>query len=58
MSCKKGAAFIPAAILEKGAGLAAHLHLKKHARKQPVSASTQNKHILNHIINDLWGILS
>ncbi len=36
---------------------AAHLHLKRHALKQPVSAS-QNKHFQNDIINDLWGILS
>ncbi len=31
-------------ILEKGAGThATHLHLKRHARKQPVSASTQKR---------------
>ncbi len=43
----------------KGAGrAAAHLHLKRQARKQPVSASTQNRHFQNHIINYLWGILS
>ncbi len=30
-------------ILEKGAGAAAHLYLKRHAQKWRVSASTQNK---------------
>ncbi len=36
----------------------AHLHLKIHTRQQCVSASTQNRHFQNDIINDLWGILS
>ncbi len=42
----------------KGAGpAAAHLHFKKQARKLRVSASTQNRHFQNYIINYLWGIL-
>ncbi len=53
MSCKGTALF-----WKRGRGTAAHLHLKRHAQKQPVSASTQNKHFHNDIINDLWGILS
>ncbi len=40
----------------KGTGAAAHLDLKKQAQKC-VSASTQNCHFLNYIINYLWGIL-
>ncbi len=43
---------------KRGRGAAAHLHLKWHARKQNVSASTQNRHFQNDIINYLWGILS
>ncbi len=35
-------------------GAAAHVHLKRHARKQHESASTQNRYIQNAIINDLW----
>ncbi len=42
----------------KGAGAAAHLNLKKQAWKSLNSASTQNKHFQNDLINDLWGILS
>ncbi len=53
MSCKGTALF-----WKSGRGAAAHLHLKRHALKQHVSASTQNRHFLNNIINDLWGILS
>ncbi len=45
-------------ILERGRGAAAHLHLKKQARNQSVSASTQNRHFQNDLINDRWGILS
>ncbi len=41
-----------------GGGGAAHLHLKRHAPKQCVSASAQNRYFQNDIINDLWGILS
>ncbi len=50
-------------ILKRGRGTAAHLHLKRHARKS-VSASTQNVHnfqilyFQNDIIIYLWGILS
>ncbi len=29
---------------KRGRGAAAHLHLKIHVRKQPISASTQNRH--------------
>ncbi len=47
MSCK-------AQLWKRGRGAAAHLH----GRKQPVSASTQNRHFQNYIINDLLGILS
>ncbi len=32
---------------KRGWGAAAHLHLKRHARKQRVSASTQNRHFQN-----------
>ncbi len=45
-------------VLEKGREAAAHLHLKRHARKQHVSASTKNMHFQNYTINDLWGILN
>ncbi len=54
LSCKGTALF-----WKRGRGAAAHLYLKRHARKQCVSASTQNRHLSgNYIINDLWGILS
>ncbi len=43
---------------KRGWGEADHLHLKRHALIQRVSASTQNRHFQNYIINDLWGILS
>ncbi len=43
---------------KRGRGAAANLHLKRHALIQRVSASTQNRHFQNDIINDLWGILS
>ncbi len=37
-----------------------HLHALKmtYHENQSVSASTQNRHFQNDIINDLWGILS
>ncbi len=41
----------------KGAGPAAHLHLRDMHEKQRVSVSTQKRHFQNDIINDLWGIL-
>ncbi len=53
MSCKGTALF-----WKRGRGATAHLHLKRHAQKQPVSASTQNRHFQNDIINILWCILS
>ncbi len=44
-------------VSEKGAVKAhLHLHLKRHARKQRVSASNQNKHFQKDIMNYLWGI--
>ncbi len=52
-SCKGTALF-----WKRGRGAAAHLHLKRHVWKPCVSASTQNRHFQNDIINDLWGILS
>ncbi len=45
-SCKGTALF-----WKRGRGAAAHLHLKRHV------VSTQNRHFLNYIINNLWGIL-
>jgi len=39
-------------------GTVAHLHLKRHAQKQPASASTQNRHFQKDIIIDLSGIFS
>ncbi len=51
MNCKGTAVF-----WKRGQGAAAHLHLKRHARKQRVFASTRNRHFQNDIINDLWGI--
>ncbi len=35
------------ALFWKRAGAAAHLHLKRHARKQCISACTQNRHFSN-----------
>ncbi len=52
-SCKGTAVF-----WKTGRGAAAHLHLKKHARKQRVSASTQKSYFQKNIINYLCGILS
>ncbi len=43
---------------KRGRAVAAHLHLKRPARKQRFSASTQNRHFQNDIINDLWCVLS
>ncbi len=37
---------------------AAHLHLKRHAIKQHVSVSTQNRHIHNYIRKYLCGTFS
>ncbi len=44
----------------KGAGAAAHLDLKETGTKMcaSVSASTQNRHFQNDLINYLRGILS
>ncbi len=43
---------------KRGRGAAAHFNLKRHAQKQCVSASTQNRHFQYDKINYLWGILS
>ncbi len=52
-SCKGTALF-----WKRGRAAAVHLHLKRHALKLSVFASTQNRHFQNDIINDLWVILS
>ncbi len=42
----------------KGAEAAAHLDLKKQARKSECFCFHSKRHFQNDVINDLWGILS
>ncbi len=46
-------------VWKRGQGAATHLHLKIPARKQPVSASTQNRHFQNEnmFTDTFWGHL-
>ncbi len=45
-------------ILERGGESSSSFAFKETGTNISASASTQNMHFQNHIINDLWGILS
>ncbi len=47
-----------AALFWKGGGSSSSFGFKETGTEISVSASTQNRHFQNDIINDLWGILS